>query len=217
MRCPVWITLWFLSQSVRLSPSSTSSVIPLSLVSSFLPSHLWYRPRQCVRAAAVPSQHHLELALWVQNPSTNPPSEESVVLRRAAPIGQPSPSPHLIGYHTAGPAFSAPRIPAGVQPQLTGKWRERPRLSTVLPCNASLGAGSGPGALDDSLKASPSSQAPLPQSHGMVSRALRGPEPGAPHGASVRKRALGGLGRRRSHHRGEPRHGSHLVVLGPGL
>lgn len=137
-------------------------------------------------------------------------------LRRAAPIGQPAPipAPHWLLYCRSAPS-AAPQVPA--RSDGSEKRRERPRFR-VLSKRTTL-AWEPAVAEEPWMRASgpaPPHELRLSREHREGSRAphRRGPRV---HTAPRSGRALGRPGRRRSHHRGEPRHGSHLVVLGPGL
>lgn len=127
MTCPAWITLWFPSQSD--SPSSTSSITPLSLASSFLPSHFWYRPGrlQLPNPSGACEQLGPDRTLVPPHPRKNPES-----LERAA-IGQPAllPAPHWLSNCRSRPL--SPSVPAAER-QECGKWRERSHLSAQGNC-----------------------------------------------------------------------------------
>lgn len=69
-------------------------------------------------------------------------------LGKATPIGQPAPSPHLIGYCTAGPALSAPQIPAA---ERQSKWKTAGKAASRF----GLGAWGSQGALDESSRLAP--------------------------------------------------------------
>lgn len=112
--------------TVRLLPSSTSCIIPLSMVSSFLRT---FRTDPGSASCRRPTPAPLLACSAGPEPQLQPTLRRIQSPQRAAPIGQPAPSPHLIGYRTASPAFSAPQVPAAVRPQLSGKWRERPLLN----------------------------------------------------------------------------------------
>lgn len=83
-----------------------------SLASSFLPSHLWYRPGQW----GLPHRSSVFYLLRLSRTTvaTHPLNFRSPS-RRQLPLASPPLSPHLIGYRAAGPAPSPPGIPAAVR------------------------------------------------------------------------------------------------------
>lgn len=171
--------------TVRPLPSSSSSMIPLSLL-SFLRTFEGRCPlkgRSCRPFPAPPL-----------GCSVGPEPQLEPTLRRIQspressshwPV-RPLPSPHWLPYRKSRLLGSSGSIclATEVKWEMAGKATSK---RAAQPRNASLGARGGRGDLDDSLKASSSSPAPLPRNHGttawsaarsmVLGRALRAAPP----------------------------------------
>lgn len=139
-------------------------------------------------SAAAPSQHHL-LPVLAPHRSSHPPAEESESLGKAS---TGTPSPHLVGR-------SRPLGASGANSKKT--------VEVENACGKGASVPHCPG--------------PEPQGRLLLlRRATTGRAEGGrtPHSPGHRAPSrLGRPGGRISHHRSEPGHRSHFVVLGPGL